>query len=73
MSDRPIAGRIWAGRLRVTASITAEHDFEFVSRIVQEAVYFEFVGNDLRALETGGVSLISGVSQRSHENLLGRN
>jgi hypothetical protein len=42
MSHRPIAGRIWAGRLRVTASITAGQDFALVCGIVQEAVYFEF-------------------------------
>ena len=42
MSDRAIAGRIWAGRLRVTASITAGQDFEFICGVVQEAVYFDF-------------------------------
>jgi hypothetical protein len=42
MSDQPIAGRIWVGRLRVTASVTAEQDFDFVCGVVQEAIYFEF-------------------------------
>jgi hypothetical protein len=42
MSERPIAGRIWAGWLRVTASMTAGQEIEFVGGIVQEAVYFEF-------------------------------
>jgi hypothetical protein len=42
MSERPIAGRIWAGRLRVTTPVTAVQDFDLVSGIVQESVYFEF-------------------------------
>jgi hypothetical protein len=44
MSERPIAGRIWAGRLRVTARITAGQDFEFICNVVREAVYFNFEG-----------------------------
>ena len=44
MSGQAIAGRIWSGRLRVTASITAEQDFDFISDVVQEAIYFEFHG-----------------------------
>lgn len=42
MSHRPVAGQIWAGRLRVVASITAGQDFDLVCGIVQDAVYFDF-------------------------------
>ena len=44
MSGQPVAGRIWAGRLRVTARITRRQTFEFISDVVREAVYFDFQG-----------------------------
>ncbi len=44
MEEQIIAGRIWAGELRVTAPITPDQDFEFIGNAVQEAIYFDFFG-----------------------------
>jgi hypothetical protein len=44
MSGQPVAERFWSGWLRVTAPITPEQKFEFISDVVREAVYFDFEG-----------------------------